>query len=252
MEKYEKDLVTIIIPVYNASRFLKETITTLLNQTYSNFEALFVNDCSLDDSAEIILDCKDERIKLVNNKINSGAAISRNNGVKIAKGKYICFIDADDLWEKDKLEKQVRFMREKKCAFSFTGYEFTDEIGKPNGVKVSIPEKINYKQALKNTTIWTRTVMFDTNRINKELIYMPNVKSEDTACWWNILKHIDNAYGLNEVLAYYRRSSGTLSSNKFEAIKRIWFLYRKVEKLNLIYSAYCFCFYAFNAVRRRV
>ena len=140
MEKYEKDLVTIIIPVYNASRFLKETITTLLNQTYSNFEALFVNDCSLDDSAEIILDCKDERIKLVNNKINSGAAISRNNGVKIAKGKYICFIDADDLWEKDKLEKQVRFMREKKCAFSFTGYEFTDEIGKPNGVKVSIPE----------------------------------------------------------------------------------------------------------------
>lgn len=247
-----KELVTIIIPVYNASKFLNETINSILEQTYTNFELIFVNDCSLDNSADIILNYSDERFKLINNETNSGAAISRNNGVKAAKGRYICFIDADDLWKKDKLEKQVRFMQEKQCAFSFTGYEFADESGIPNGTKVSIPETITYRQALKNTTIWTSTVMFDTEKIDKELIYMPNVKSEDTACWWNILKHINFAYGLNEVLSYYRRSSGTLSSNKFEAIKRIWNLYRKVEGLNIFYSAYCFCFYAFNAVRRRV
>lgn len=248
----EQELVSIIIPVYNASKFLKDTLNTILNQTYTNFEALFVNDCSSDNSADIILNCGDDRVKLINNETNSGAAISRNNGVKQAKGKYICFIDADDLWEKDKLEKQVRFMQEKQCAFSFTGYEFADENGIPNGTKVSIPERITYKQALKNTTIWTSTVMFDTEKMDKDLIYMPNVKSEDTACWWNILKHIDCAYGLNIVLSYYRRSSGTLSSNKFEAIKRIWYLYRKVEKLNIIYAAYCFFFYALNAIKRRI
>ena len=94
--------------------------------------------------------------------------------------------------------------------------------------------------------------MFDTSKINKDDIYMPNIKSEDTACWWNILKKGYKAYGLNEILVYYRRSEGTLSSNKIEAIKRIWNLYRNQEKLNLIYSLYDFIFYAFNAVKRRI
>lgn len=250
----QEDLVSIIIPVYNAERFLDDTINTVLNQTYKNWELILVNDCSTDNSESIIKKYikKDKRIKLINNEVNSRAAISRNNGIKEAKGKYLCFLDADDLWDKEKIEKQIIFMKHNKCEFSFTGYEFADENGKPNGKKVFVPNKINYRQALKNTTIWTSTVMFDMTKLSKDDIYMPNVKSEDTASWWSILKKIDYAYGLNEILSYYRRTSGTLSSNKIEAIRRIWNLYRNVEKLNMLASIYNFNFYALNAVKRRV
>lgn len=251
----EKELVSIVIPVYNASSFLMDTIKSIQDQTYKNWEAIFVNDCSKDNSVEIIKKAlkKDKRIKLIENKINSGAAISRNNGIDIATGRYICFLDADDKWHNEKLEKQVKFMKEKKCEFSFTGYQFADENCIPNGAIVNIPEIINYKKALKNTTIWTSTVMFDMEILSKEKIYMPNVKSEDTALWWRLLRtNVQNAYGLNETLSYYRRTNGTLSSNKLKAIKRIWNLYRKNEKLNIIQSIYFFIFWAFNAVRRRI
>jgi len=143
-------------------------------------------------------------------------------------------------------------MQEHECEFSFTSYQFADENAVPNGSIVHVPEKINYNQALKNTTIWTSTVMFDLTKLGKEDVKMPNVKSEDTACWWKILKKIDYAYGLDEILSFYRRTAGTLSSNKFEAIKRIWNLYRNVEHLNIFKSAYCFCGYAVRAVLRRV
>lgn len=248
----KKDLISIVTPVYNAAKFLDDTINSVLNQTYENFELLLVNDCSTDNSVEIIKKYNDKRIRLINNEVNSGAATSRNNGIKEAHGKYLCFLDADDLWSAVKLEKQLNFMKENDCAFSFTGYEFADEMGRPNGKKVHIPSTINYKQALKNTTIFTSTVMFDMTKISKELIMMPNVKSEDTATWWKILKNNYIAYGLNEILSYYRRSSGTLSSNKIEAIRRIWNLYRNVENLNIFYSFYNFCFYAVNAIRRRI
>ena len=248
----KKDLVSIIIPVYNAEKFIKETIDSVLDQTYDNFELILVNDCSTDKSSDIIKEYKDKRVKLLNNKVNSKAAVSRNNGIKKAKGKYICFLDADDKWDKEKLEKQVNFMKEKDCAFSFTSYEFADENCIPNGKKVIVPDTITYKEALKNTTIWTSTVMFDMTKLSKEDIYMPDVKSEDTASWWSILKKIDCAYGLKDILSFYRRSEGTLSSNKFEAIKRIWNLYRNVEHLNIFSSLYCFFFYAFRAVVRRI
>lgn len=249
----KKDLISIVVPVYNAGKFLEETINTVLKQTYDNFELLLINDCSKDNSKEIYGKYKkDKRIIWFDQKRNGGAALARNKGIELAKGEYLCFLDADDLWEKQKLEKQIKFMKKNNCAFSFTGYEFADENGKPNGKKVYVPEKINYKQALKNTTIWTSTVMFDMSKLSKKDIYMPNVKSEDTACWWKVLKKISYAYGLNEILSYYRRSSGTLSSNKLQAIKRIWNLYRNVEKLNVFYSSYCFCVYAIRAVLRRI
>lgn len=245
-------LISIIIPVYNAERFLDETIKNVLEQTYSNFELILVDDCSTDNGIEIIKKYNDYRIKLISNTKNSGAAITRNNGIKAANGKYICFLDADDLWDKEKLEKQVRFMEQKKYAFSFTGYEFADEMGVANGKKVYVPEKINYTEALRNTTIWTCTVMFNMDMLSKEDIYMPNVESEDTACWWKVLKKVEYAYGLNEILSYYRRSANTLSSNKVKAIRRIWNLYRNVEHLGIIYSLYNFLFYAINALRRRI
>lgn len=252
--KSENDLVSIIVPVYNSEKFIKDTIKTVKEQTYENWELILVNDCSTDNSKEIIeeYEQKDKRIHLINLEKNSGAAIARNTGIEKANGKYVAFLDADDLWNKEKLEKQVKFMKDNDYEFTFTGYEFADENGKGNGKIVKVPEKINYKQALKNTIIWTSTVIFDARKINRNLIKMPNVKSEDTATWWNILKTNHIAYGVNEVLSYYRRTNGTLSSNKIEAIKRIWNLYRNVEDLSLFYSMYNFLFYAINTIKKRI
>ena len=144
-------------------------------------------------------------------------------------------------------------MQKLNCEFSFTGYQFANEKCNPNGKIVSVPDKINYKQALKNTTIWTSTVMFDMNKLFKEDIHMPNIKrGQDTATWWKVLKKIKYAYGLNEVLSYYRRTNNSLSANKLTALKRTWNLYRNVEHLNILSSFYNFCWYCFNAVRRRV
>lgn len=248
-------LVSIIIPVYNASRFLEETINSIQEQTYSNWEAIFIDDCSSDNSYNLIkkYQKEDKRIKLIKNKTNSGAAVSRNNGIDHAEGDYLCFLDADDKWHPEKLEKQINFMQELNCEFSFTGYQFANEKCNPNGKIVSVPNKINYQQALKNTTIWTSTVMFDMNKLSKEDIHMTNIKrGQDTATWWKVLKKIQYAYGLNEVLSYYRRTNNSLSANKLTALKRTWNLYRNVEHLNILSSFYNFCWYCFNAVRRRV
>ena len=248
-------LVSIIIPVYNAASYLEETINSIQEQTYSNWEAIFIDDCSSDNSYNLIkkYQKEDKRIKLIKNKTNSGAAVSRNNGINHAEGDYLCFLDADDKWHPEKLEKQINFMQELNCEFSFTGYQFADEKCNPNGKIVSVPDKINYQQALKNTTICTSTVMFDMGKLTKDDIHMPNIKrGQDTATWWKVLKKIEYAYGLNEVLSYYRRTNNSLSANKLTALKRTWNLYRNVEHLNILSSFYNFCWYCFNAVRRRV
>ena len=141
-----EDLVSIIVPVYNAEEFINDTIKTVQDQTYKNWELIMIDDCSTDRSTEQILKYKSDKIKLIKLKKNSGAAICRNTGTKEAKGRYIAFLDADDLWKKEKLEVQLKFMKDKKCAFSFTGYEFADKDGVGNGKIVKVPEKINYKQ----------------------------------------------------------------------------------------------------------
>ncbi len=249
------NLVSIVTPVYKAERFISETLDSVLSQTYDNWEMILVDDCSPDNSVSIIEKAqkKDRRIKLIRNKKNTGAAGSRNTGTKNAKGRYVTFLDADDLWRKDKLERQVKFMQEGDYAFSYTDYEFANEDGKPNGNRVSVPEKINYEQSLKNPIIWTSTVMIDISKIDRELLMMPNVKrGQDAATWWQILKKIDFAYGLNENMSYYRRTNSSLSANKFKALKRTWYLYRQVEKLNLIKAAWVFCWYVFNAIKKRV
>lgn len=246
-------LVSIVTPVYNAEQFISETIKSVLDQTYENWELILVNDCSTDDSKKVAKPyLKDKRIRWADLKTNSGAAASRNKGIELAKGRFIAFLDADDLWKKNKLEKQVKFMLEKDCEFSYTSYEFASENGKPNGKKVLVPQRMCYKQALKNTTIFTSTVMFDTEKLSKDSIKMPNVPSEDTATWWKVLKKIPYAYGMRTVFSFYRRSKNTLSSSKKKAVSRIWYLYRKVERINPIKSFYYFCRYAFNATRRRM
>jgi len=248
----KKGLVSIVVPVYNAERYLKDTLQTVLDQTYEKWELLLVDDCSTDTSVEIIKTYKDKRIKLILQEKNSGAAVTRNRGIVEATGEYIAFLDADDIWMQNKLKNQIQFMKEKKCAFSFSSYEFADEFGKSSGKKICIPKTLSYRQALKNTIISTPSVIFNMKLMNKDLIYFPNVKSEDTANWWSILKQGYIAYGFDEVTYYYRRSTKSLSANKLEAIKRIWNLYRKQEKLGILYSGYNFCFYVFNTVKKRI
>lgn len=253
--KENEDLVSIVVPVYNCEKFIDYTIKTVLNQTYQNWELLLVDDCSTDNSISIINGyvAEDNRIKLIKLEKNSGAAVARNEGMKNAKGKYIAFLDSDDLWNENKLEKQINFMKKNKYVFTYTGYEFADEEGNKLDKIVKVPEQLTYKQALKNTTIFTSTVIFDVQELGKELIKMPNVRrGQDTATWWKVLKTGIIAYGLDESLSMYRRSNNTLSSNKVKALKRTWNLYRNVEKFSVIKSFYYFCWYVFNAVRRRV
>lgn len=247
--------VSIVIPVYNAARFLHETVASVKKQTFTDWELILVDDCSTDDSLKIVEQyaAQDKRILVIKNDVNSGAAFTRNRGIKIAQGTYLAFLDADDLWHVKKLEKQVAFMREKGCAFSFTGYEFADATGKPNGKRVYVPKTITYKQALRNTTISTITVMFDLSQLQKRDIYMPLVYSEDTATWWRLLRtKVARAYGINEVLSVYRRTRQSLSANKLQAVKQVWVLYRKVENLSLVCALYNFLGYATNALKRRV
>ena len=252
--KEVNDLVSIVVPVYNAERFIDETIQTVLNQTYTNWELILIDDKSTDDSIKFITPYlkKDTRIRLLKNKTNLHAALTRNKGIKAAKGQYIAFLDADDLWAPSKLKKQEAFMKKMDCAFSFTGYEFANAAGVPNGKKVHVPATITYKQALKNTTIFTSTVMFDLTKLTKNEIHMPLVKSEDTATWWKVLNRVGVAYGHQEILSVYRRDSKTLSSNKIEAIKRTWNLYRTTESMSIAQSVFYFIHYIKNAALRRV
>lgn len=245
-------MVSVIIPVYNAEKYIRDTVACVQRQTYTDWELVIVEDGSSDRTKEIIEEMTDERIRLIIPKQQGSAAVARNAGLAEARGRYIAFLDADDIWKPDKLEKEMAFMREKAAAFVFTSYEYADENGVGKGKTARVPAQLTYREALKNTIIFTSTVLFDTAKIAKELLVMPDVKSEDTAAWWNILRHGYTAYGLDEVLVRYRRPANSLSSNKLAAVKRIWNLYRKVEKLNFCYSAYNFLFYAVRTVKRRL
>lgn len=258
--------VSIVSPVYNAENYLDAAINSVKEQTFTDWELIFVDDCSGDGSRELIKAAagEDPRIKLICQPENKGAAAARNRGVDEALGRYIAYMDSDDIWRPEKLKSQLDYLERLRAeagdqsygdpppGFIFTGYEFADCDGKGLGVVVRVPSVLIYEKALGNTTIFTSTVLFDKRVIPKDLIKMPQVKSEDTACWWRILRSGHKAYGLDENLVLYRRTRGTLSSNKLEAIKRIWYLYRKVEGLSLPRSMYHFSLYAVRAVLRRV
>lgn len=255
MKENSEKLVSIITPVYNCEKLLPKTIESVISQTYKNWEMILVDDCTPDNSAEIIkkYSKKDNRIKYFKLEENSGAAIARNKALKESKGRFIAYLDADDLWKKDKLEKQVKFMLDNKYAFTCTDYEKIDESGKSLNKIVKIPSKVNYNLFLRNTIIQTVGVMIDTKITGKELLEMPNIRRrQDAATWCQLLKNGFDCYECPENLSYYRVVSNSLSSNKLKAIKMNWYWYRKIEKLPLWKTIYCFIGYAFNAVKKRI
>lgn len=249
----QADLVSIITPSYNSKRFIEDTVKSVQNQTYTNWEMIIVDDCSNDGTREMLtrLADLDERIKVFFMNENSGAAIARNKALKEAKGKFIAFLDSDDMWHKTKLEKQLAFMRNKDIAFSFTEYELMDEEGVLLNKKVEIPDSIDYHGLLKNTIIGCLTVMI--NREKTGYFEMPNIRTrQDFALWLSILKKGFTAYGLKETLSKYRVVKGSISSNKINAAKKTWYVFREVEKLNLVYSSWCFLNYSFQAIKKRL
>lgn len=252
----KQDLVSIVTPVYHAQDYIETTMDSVAAQSYEHWEHILVADGAEDPTIPYIEDYMRRnpqlKIRLVVQPTNQGAAHARNRGVEEAEGRYIAYIDADDVWQPDKLEKQLEFMEKTGAGFCFSGYEFGDENAVGTGKLVRVPATISYRQALKNTTIFTSTVVFDTRIIPKEEIRMPIIKSEDTALWWKILRTGRVAHGLDENLVTYRRPATSLSSNKVEAVKRIWNLYRKAEGLSVPASIYYFCFWAVTAVYRRI
>ncbi len=227
-------LVSIVVPVYNAEKFIAETIQSVLNQSYKNWELILVDDCSIDESINIIKDFQktDQRIRVLSLDKNSGVAAARNKGVCAAKGRFIAFLDADDLWSVDKLDLQVSTALESKAVFVFSGYEFGDENGVPVGIRVVTPHVITYEQYLMNNIIWTSTVLLDTRTVKKKDIIMPNLTyGEDALTWIHILKKYGNAIAVPTPLAVYRRTAKSLSANKLESTRKKVKLYWSMKDI---------------------
>lgn len=240
------DLVSIITPVYNSEKYISETIKSVLSQSYSNWELIICDDCSTDNTAKVIKEFNDKRIKFISLNENSGAAVARNKALENSTGKFIAFLDADDIWKPNKLEEQLNFMFNNNAGFSFTAYEMLSE----NRSKlINVPSKLNYSQFMKNTIIGTSTVIIDTDIVGE--IRLVNVrKDHDSMTWAKLLKSGHTAYGLNECLSYYRKVKGSISNNKFKAAFNHYKNCRTIEKLPLHKCLYYFTFYVINALKK--
>ncbi len=250
-----KPLVSIITPSFNSERYIQCTIESVLSQTFTDFEMIIVDDCSTDHTCSIVerYAIQDQRIKLFKLAKNSGAAVARNTALNQSKGRFIAYLDADDLWTPDKLEKQVGFMLATDIAFSCTSYEVIDDAGQPLDKVIHMLISVDYKTFLQNNLLQTVGIMVDTDKVKRSTLQMPLIRRrQDAATWLQVLKAGFPCYGLDLVLAQYRRAQNSLSSNKFKAVKGVWYLYRKIEKLSLPFSCYCFVRYATLAVQKRM
>lgn len=238
----EEPLVSVIMPAYNAEKYIAQSIASVVKQGYQNWELLITDDRSNDNTQQIVKQYsnQDSRIKLFVNEKNAGAGVARNNSIKQAKGRYIAFLDSDDLWMPEKLSKQISFMQSNKVPFSYTGYQkFTGD--KKLLGKIIPPVETTYNELLNSNVIGCLTAIYDRQEIGKQ--YMPTIrKRQDMALWLHILKLTSKAVGIQESLAYYRVDVG-MSSNKIEILKWQWRLYREVEQLSVIKSLKHFVIY---------
>lgn len=237
-----QELISIITPSYNSSDYVSETIEAILRQTYQNWELIITDDCSTDNTCEIIekYAAEDSRIKLFRQSKNLGAGAARNNSIKEAKGRYIAFCDSDDRWYPDKLEKQVAFMQKMDCALSYTSYITCTEEGENHGL-VICRRKETFATTKRDDKIGCLTAMYDTEKVGK--VYMPLIrKRQDWGLMLNILMQCDVAYGIKEPLAIYRLRNNSISSNKKSLVKYNIRLYQDVLGWSKIRASLFFCF----------
>lgn len=235
------ELVSIITPSYNTASYISETIESVLAQTYNNWEMIIVDDCSPDNTDEVVsLYLSDERIKYFKNEKNSGAAVSRNRALREAKGRWIAFLDSDDLWMPDKLEKQIKFMAENNYSFSYTDYSHIDENSKSMDVTVTGPEKITKTGMYNYCWPGCLTVMYDASVVG--LMQINDIKkNNDYAMWLQACKKAD-CYLLRENLARYRIRSGSISRNSISTlVKWHYRLFNEALGMNPVASLFNTC-----------
>lgn len=245
-----QELISIITPAYNSEKFIRHTIKSVLDQTYPFWEMIIVDDGSVDVTPEIIKEIanKEPRIKWTILENNSGIASARNEAIKMAKGRFLAFLDHDDLWLPQKLEEQVAFMLDNDYHFTYTSFERINQSGSFVNT-INVPSTITYHAFLKNTIIGCLTVMID--RKYFPTIHMEDILSNDLLLWINLLKKEDG-HGLQKCLAQYRIVKRSASNNKLKTAKSLWIIYRTYENLNLTYSIYCMSQWAINAIFKRL
>lgn len=247
----DNDLVSIIMPAYNSEKYIREAIESVLNQSYKNWELIVVNDASSDSTENIIKEyaTQNNKIVLISFSENKGVSNARNIAISSAKGRYIAFLDSDDIWTSDKLTKQIVFMKENGYCFTYHNYIiFNTSLCKESGKLIITPDNIDYNKLLKgNCTGSCLTTVID-RAVIKEL-HMPNQRHEDYICWLNILKKYKvQAYGLNEVLGYYRVGKSSVSSNKLRSAYWTWKVYQDSQKIGFLEAIFYFINYAIKGV----
>lgn len=232
------DLVSVIMPSYNTDKFIKQSIESVIDQTYKNWELIIVDDCSTDNTDNVVASISDDRIIYLKNKVNSGAAVSRNRALREAKGRWIAFLDSDDMWSPDKLEKQIKFMEDNDYHFSYTNYKEINEDGKLTGVMVTGPKKITKTGMYNYCWPGCLTVMYDAQVVG--LIQIEDIKkNNDYAMWLKVCKHTE-CFLLNECLGNYRKGrSGSLSTHNIRTMI-CWHykLFHETERMATIKSFY--------------
>ena len=256
MPRFENDrLVSVIIPMYNCAQYFDETIGSVIAQTYTEWEAICVDDHSTDDTLAVARSYaeKDSRITVLQTPYNAGGpSLGRNIALERASGRYIAYLDADDVWMPDKLEKQIAFLANKPCDVCITSYQTVESDGTFRN-NVFVPERTTYKRMLCGPVTCAHSILIDCEKVDKSLLVMPDIRyGQDFATWLNVMKHGHDLYGMSDLLAKYRKHEGSVSSEKVRAAKQVWMIYRDIEHLSVPQSVSCFVKYAFRAVKKRV
>ena len=238
------DLVSIITPAYRCGGVVRETIRSVLDQTYPHWEMLIVEDCSPDDTRNVLRECTavDPRIRLIEQQNNGGPAMSRNAGLERMQGRWIAFLDSDDLWLPKKLESSIAFAEANRAPFVFTGFRRIPADGGREGRYIGVPRTLNYRQLLGNTAIATSTVLLDRRIVGE--VRMRKTYYDDFDCWLQLLKPGRTAYGLDEDLMRYRVMGQSVSSNKRNSAAKVWRAYRDQEHLSVPTAIWYFMNYA--------
>jgi teichuronic acid biosynthesis glycosyltransferase TuaG len=242
------DLVSIITPAYRCAGVVGETIRSVLDQTYSQWEMLIIDDCSPDDTREVLREWTkiDKRVRLIEQSKNGGPAIARNAGLECAQGRWIAFLDSDDLWLPQKLERSIAFAEEHMAPLVFTGFKRIPADGGAEGRYIGVPRTLTYRRLLGNTAIATSTVLLDRRIVGD--VRMRKTYYDDFDCWLQILKPGLTAHGLNEDLMRYRVMGQSVSRNKRNSAAKVWRAYRDLEKLSFPVASWYFINYALRGL----